>query len=135
MECQEDFALPLTVPQGMMELIACNDAFCGSGRSLKIETMDYSQVQEAPYIPVNEIKPEVLAMLVAWESAKLERQQAQKPDSAMQVVPLESSDSFEFERYVPSRCCHTTEPPKRFYRTFWRSISRRIVQNTTYYKI
>ena len=135
MECQEDFTLPLIDPQGMMELIACNDAFCGSGRSLKIETMDYSQVQEAPYIPVNEIKPEVLAMLAAWESTKLERQQAQKPDSGLKVVSHESSDSFDFERYVPSRCCCTMEPPKRFYRTFWRSISRRIVQNTTYYKI
>ena len=76
----------MTVPQDMMESITCNDEFCGNGRSLKIESMDYIQVQEAPYIPVNEIKPEVLAMLAAWESTKLERQQAQKPDSGLKVV-------------------------------------------------
>ena len=110
MECQDHFALSLTVPQDMMELSACNDAFCGNGRSLKIETMDDSQVQEAPYIPANEIKPEVLAMLAAWKSTKLERQQAQRPDSAMKIVPLESSDSFVIERNAPI-CCRTTEPP------------------------
>ena len=30
--------------------------------------------------------------------------------------------------YEPLRCIVTRAPPRRFYRTFWRSIARRILQ-------
>ena len=31
--------------------------------------------------------------------------------------------------YEPMRFCGTTAPPKRFYRSFWTSVARRMLEN------
>ena len=42
---------------------------------------------------------------------------------------LTSSEStYIFDLYEPDRRCTAMGPPKRFYRTFWRSITRRALQ-------
>ena len=33
------------------------------------------------------------------------------------------------EDYEPMRFCGTTAPPKRFYRSFWTSVARRMLEN------
>ncbi len=64
------------------------------------------------YVPVNEIKEEVYAMLAAWESHAL-----QSPDVAAREPYFE-----------PFRCLSDAGPPKRFYRTFWRGVTRKLVR-------
>ena len=77
------------------------------------------------YSPENEIKPEVIAMLASWESRSADLKKNVGGDSVMVDAPFECVN----ERYKPCFYCITTEPPKRFYRTFWRSISRRALQH------
>ena len=43
--------------------------------------------------------------------------------------PLETvSDKYDPERPLPPRALLRMAPPKRFYRTFWRSVARRLVR-------
>ena len=124
LECQEDFALEVIETHSVMQTISNLDAFGGSSRSLKSEML--SHAEDVPYVAVNEIKPEVYSMISAWKSSIIERQKALASDSLMVVEPVSSSNSSE--RFEPHRRCASLEPPKRFYRTFWRSITRRSLQ-------
>jgi hypothetical protein len=70
------------------------------------------------FIPV-----EVYAFLEAWEEADSTRIRSfdfMELDSAS--FPI-TQDMFE-----PARLIHELAPPKRFYRTFWRSAARRILE-------
>ena len=82
--------------------------------------------EDLPYVPVNEMKPEVLAMLAAWESRSLVSQKS-RDESREADAPITSINRFCNERFELYHCTKT-EPPKRFYRTFWQSISRRAWQ-------
>ncbi len=72
--------------------------------------------------PVNFIPDEADAFLAALESAYLTETNSSDPmDLDTALVPV-SCTIFE-----PARCLKEFAPPKRFYRTFWRSIAKRIL--------
>ena len=68
------------------------------------------------YVPVNLLPEEVRAMIKAWE---LEREK----------MEVSATDAPALEDYEPLRTCSQTAPPKRFFRTFWRSVTRRLLEN------
>ena len=93
------------------------DSFFQASRSEKRPCGDQA------YVPVNVIKPEVYALIAAWE--------------ACQSDPMESEEAAEStlhahseSMYEPSRCIPTSAPPKRFYLSFWRSVTRRMLEHT-----
>jgi hypothetical protein len=85
------------------------------------------------YVPVNFIPDELHALIIAWElsAAKSTRHQTSSdnaenddaPDAAMTV-------SFSESVYEPTRRVDNSAPPKRFYRAFWVSTSRRILAHS-----
>ena len=89
--------------------------------------MDIIELSEDPVILSGEIMPEVYAMIVAWESSYKERNQVLGSDVLMQDEHRGSSSICD-SLLEPYRRCTTWQPPKPFYRTFWRSICRRILQ-------
>ena len=70
------------------------------------------ELVEDNYVPQNYISPEIYALLANWEAWCLENPQP--------VVPAQV--------YEPFRLLPNSGPPKRFYRTFWRGITRRLVR-------
>ena len=95
-----------------------NDLKC---EALKCEADYMSNV----YVPVNFIPDEAFAFLAAWDAAYITKA---SPLDAMELdtVSLPVSQ-IEFE---PTRRLNDFAPPKRFFRTFWRSIARRVVESS-----
>ena len=78
------------------------------------------------YIPVNFIQDEVLMMLKAWETTQLSRLELQGASgSTSQDVSTAAQGDTAQEAYEPLRYITDGTPPKRFFRTFWRSVARR----------
>ncbi len=71
---------------------------------------------------MNCIDAELLAMLAAWEECEITRKKF-----ALAEGPATKTTSNH--ECVPS-CTQTFAPPKRFFITFWRSITRRMVAQT-----
>ena len=83
------------------------------------------------YVPVNYIPEEVYAMIKTWELKHKDRMEVS--DSTSQTGAASSSnapiiDNYEPIDYEPLRICSQSAPPKRFYRTFWRSAARRMLE-------
>ncbi len=79
---------------------------------------------EEVYTPVNFISDEVFALIAAWESTNLTSKASSDPTDIEKASLAVSQDTFEpHRRYVAS--------PKRFYRKFWSSLSRRILISST----
>jgi hypothetical protein len=76
-------------------------------------------------IPVNFIPDEVLAFIADWESTK---STSLCPCDRMALIPVipVSQNGFEPVRRLAD-IASPIAPPKLFYRTFWRSVTRRIV--------
>ena len=76
------------------------------------------------YVPVNFIPDEVFAFLAAWDASHISK--TSSPDGMeLDTASLPASqDMFE-----PTRRLNDFAPPKRFYRTFWRSMARRVVES------
>ncbi len=88
------------------------DAESGRGDEL-MKTCDVEA-----YVPVNCIKPEVYAMIAAWEACELSR---------VKVDDREGGDTIDIcETW---HCSTSSAPPKRYYLTFWRSVTRRILNH------
>ncbi len=72
------------------------------------------------YVPVNFIPEEVVASIAAWEKSHL-----------IQMSSLDRMDvdavSVSPNVFEPARNLSDFAPPKRFHRTFWRSITRRLL--------
>ena len=77
------------------------------------------------YVPVNYIPEAVYSMIKAWE---LKRHDIMEVSSSMSLsaTAASSTDALRLEDYVPMRICAQAAQPKRFYRTFWRSVARRL---------
>jgi hypothetical protein len=81
-------------------------------RNVDVQNVDVSD----GYVPVNYICPEVYALFAAWESAS--RLRVPSDPSIPRTVTMQdpkgtqSQDSFG--------------PPKRFYRTAWKSLCRKL---------
>ena len=96
----------------------------GSSSSQKAER----QGQDA-YVPVNYISPDAFAFLAAAEASADHRAEAlgsegMELDASGHGTTLQSAlDGL----YNPERILLSFAPPKRFFRTFWRSIAFRLV--------
>jgi hypothetical protein len=80
------------------------------------------------YRPVNFIPDEVYKLIQNWELSHLKQQESAQAVDSMETesftIPLPGESIFE-----PMRCMlESAHPPKRFYLTFWRSITWRIFQ-------
>ena len=81
------------------------------------------------YVPVNFIPEEVRAMIKAWQLADQKRRELQEASPEMSVdVPADSITASQ-DVFEPMRCIPNAAPPKRFYRTFWRSITRKVLEH------
>ena len=83
------------------------------------------------YVPVNYIPEEVYAMIKKWQLQQKHRSEVS--DTNSQTGAASSSDApiidnYEPIDYEPLRICPQAGPPKRFYRTFWRSAARRMLE-------
>ena len=81
--------------------------------------------------PVNFIPDEVYELIRKWELAYLQQQESAQTIDSMDT---ESTTDHRLNEsiYEPMRLMSISEPPpKRFYRTFWRSVTRRILQLET----
>ena len=74
------------------------------------------------YVPVNFIPVEVYAFIAAWDTAN-STSTSQSDGMELDGASEPSSQTI----FDPPRCLSELGPPKRFYRTFWRSAARRIL--------
>ena len=82
------------------------------------------------YVPVNVIPQAVYAMIAAWEQSEVNRQDVMDDSgSAAMTAPASLSGALSLNNYEPMRICNFEAPPKRFHRTFWRSLARRILDS------
>ena len=58
-------------------------------------------------------------------------QQILGSDSLVQDADRPVGSSNIFERFDPDRRCPTWQPPKQFYRRFWKSVCLRALQRAT----
>ena len=78
-------------------------------------------------------------MIRAWELAEMKRLEEQEapgtlggltvPTTVSISTTSEASTMSFHEVFEPMRCIPNRTPPKRFYRTFWRSISWRVLEH------
>ncbi len=78
------------------------------------------------YVPVNFIPVEVYGFIAAWDSAN-STTTSQSDGMELDVASVPSLQTM----FEPARCLSELGPPKRFYRTFWRSAARRILALTS----
>ncbi len=94
----------------------------------KVERTDagLEDISKESYVPVNFISDEVYALIAAWEASSLATS-SDGIDIENASVPLVSASRNNIE---PTRHIDDFTPPKRFYRTFWSSISKRIIASS-----
>ena len=100
--------------------------------ALSVDNSLFSRSSSAPhkvessqiYIPVNYIQPEVLAMFRSWELLKIKNYKDQKGFSGTELSPKTVNDQSIYE---PLRTVPNFDPPKRFFRRFWRNSARQIL--------
>jgi hypothetical protein len=83
------------------------------------------QIDHNAYVPVNDISPEAYAFLAAAEAAAVFRADAM---DAGNVKTIHTSFS---DLHDPERILLSMAPPKKFYRTFWQSVSLRLLHRWT----
>ena len=84
---------------------------------------------EDDYVPVNFIPDEVREMIRAWELAQQERLEHEEAPDAMSTEDVQvTQDHTSLQVLEPIRYITDAAPPKRFYRTFWRSVTRRALE-------
>ena len=93
------------------------DSFFEANRSEKRPCGDEA------YVQVNFISPEVYALIAAWEACQFNPKESE--EAAESTLHAHSESLYE-----PSRCIPTSAPPKRFYLSFWRSVTRRMLEHT-----
>ena len=83
---------------------------------------------EDDYVPVNFISEEVLAMIKGWQLGYQKRQELKEASVAtsMEIEPASFTAAANHDE--PMRCIPNAAPPKRFYRTFWKGVTRRMVE-------
>ena len=119
---QNDFD-SLAMPSQSEDLVL--DAYHGL-KSSPSERKSACAPRDDDYVPVNFIPEAVYAMIKAWE---LKVHDAMEVSESMSLSGAASStDTLGVEDYEPLRTCSQAAPPKRFYRTFWRSAARRLLE-------
>ena len=79
--------------------------------------------EEESYVPVNFIPEEAITMIKEWQQKRAELKQVS--GSVNESGEHLSADLLSPE---PVRICAQSATPRRFYRTFWRSAARRVLQ-------
>ncbi len=82
--------------------------------------------QQPSYTPVNYISDEARAMLQAYENAAMRRADASASASGYDATCHESMSNTLM--YDPERILANPTPPKRFFRTFWQSLTIRMLR-------
>ncbi len=95
-----------------------------SGSSGSIKPDAVIELQES-YTPVNFICDEARAIILAYENAANRRADLLVVQN---VACQESILPSTFDPYEPERVLATSAPPKRFFRTFWRSVTLRMLR-------
>ncbi len=82
------------------------------------------------YVPVNFIPEEVRAMIKAWQLSEQKRRELLEASPAMSASNVTAAlDAIDQDIFEPMRSIPNAAPPKRFYRTFWRSITRKVLEH------
>jgi hypothetical protein len=116
---QSDFGL-LTLPDDGLDTFDDHPALLRSNKSPRAEKLaDVASACHEKYVPVNFIDDEIYALIERWESCAKEA-----PSDVTMPVDIKLQDPI----YEPMRQLPTAAAPRRFYRTFWRSVSRRLVE-------
>jgi hypothetical protein len=122
-----------------------HDAFCRTGSSASIETAAFDAIDQNTFsrggstclaisasldrdihVPVNHISPDVHALLAAAEASAARRADGMQSEMGM-AADLVSTQQNDLEGIRdPLRILSNTAAPKRYFRTFWRSISIRL---------
>ena len=110
--------------EDFMELDAVSRS--GSSSSQKAANQD---PDENVHVPVNYISPEAYALLAVAEASAALRanaldSQAMEIDMNGHGLTLQSVLDGDYD---PERALPGMAPPKRFYRTFWQSVSLRLL--------
>jgi hypothetical protein len=103
-----------------------HDAFsrCGSAKKHKAAKADPDA-----YVPVNYICPEVHALLLAAEASAARRAEVLDAEGMEQDMKghVGMLQDVLDGRQDPALAVPRMAPPKRFFRTFWRSITHRLL--------
>ncbi len=82
------------------------------------------------YMPVNYICDEAYALLTAYTTSSVPH--AHESDASGMEIDVNAQDltvqSALGELYDPVRCLSTIDPPKKFFRTFWKSVSNQLLR-------
>ncbi len=82
------------------------------------------------YIPVNYICDEAYALLTACTTSSVPH--AHESDASGMEVDVNAQDPTVQNElgglYDPVRCLSTIDPPKKFFRTFWKSVSHQLLR-------
>ena len=103
-----------------------HNAFSRSGSS---SSQKEARPDQDAYVPINYISPEAYAYLVAAEAAAALRADTLEADGmdicayGDAATPHCSQDGL----HDPERILSSMAPPKKFYRTFWQSVSLRLL--------
>ena len=123
---------PHQQPESCQQDAMDHDAFSRSGSSSSAKAVKSAGMERDPYVPVNFISPETCARLAAAEESA-----ARCADAMDASVNLEYTYRVSSARSAvdgcrdPLRTLTSMAPPKRFYRTFWKSISFRLLHRWT----
>ena len=118
---------PATSSQDAMELDAVSRSASSDSQKAVNPNPVANVLDCSAYVPVNYISPEVYALLAAAEaSAAL---QADVLDYQAMEIDMNglTLDSVRDGVYDPERALPSMAPPKRFYKTFWQSVSLRLL--------
>ena len=92
-----------------------------SGKLAATNQSGKSVCDDETYVPVNFIAPEIYAMIAAWEACELE---GHETGDSSTFACARSEDVCD-----PTRCIANSAPPKRFYLSFWRRITLRMLEH------
>jgi hypothetical protein len=126
--CQVGFSF-LSVPD--LQPVACTpDALDHDASSANSNSVNSEKIVRGPYVPVNYICPEAYALLAAAEASAARR----ADDSNAGHMDIDANgngggstlESSWHRMIEPERPVQSMARPKRFYRTFWKSVSARL---------
>jgi hypothetical protein len=102
------------------------DVIVNSQKVERTQSEVEGKTSKESYVPVNFISDAVYDLIAAWEASSLATS-FDGMDLDVSSVPLESASQLIIE---PARHVNDVSPPKRFYRTFWSSVSKRILASS-----
>ncbi len=130
--CQIGFSF-LSVPDLELHFMNVFEQSTSSRRAISSDSVIAGKQWLEPYAAANNVSPDACALLLA--SAEPSRR-AESSDEAMvidwygngSILQSASDEMYEPERRLPKMA--KMVPPRMFYKTFWRSVSLRLLQTS-----